>query len=130
MNMPDLAIAAALEMPEEWWQDKFDSRVIFDPVFGCLLWQGPINGNGYGRVSISLELKNTQVMAHRLAYAREFGMLELPPGRTGVGRNDLVLDHTCFNHRCVNPRHLRKIPNYLNVYISKTRKYKKWESFV
>lgn len=128
MGNTDSAIAAALGMPEVWWVEKFDSRVVFDPVFGCRLWQGPKNPLGYGRVSLSLASKNTQVMAHRLAFAREFGMAALPPGKLGSRRDDLILDHKCFNHACVNPHHLRTIPNYMNVYVSRTRRFEAWES--
>jgi hypothetical protein len=121
-----LAIEAALDEPG-WLESKFDSRVVFDPVFGCYLWTGPRDPSGYGKVSVALLPKATLVMAHRLAFAREYGMDKLPPGKRGNRRDDLVLDHTCFNHACVNPKHLRAIPTYLNIYIGKTRSFPKWE---
>lgn len=128
MIRTDEAIAAALDEPG-WLESKFDTRVVFDPVFGCHLWTGPTDPAGYGRVSISVLTKPTVVMAHRLAFAREYGMDRLPPGRQGNRRDDLVLDHTCFNHACVNPKHLRTIPTYLNLYIGKTRRIARWEVY-
>jgi hypothetical protein len=54
-----------------------------DPVFGCHLWRGAINGKGYG--------------PHRASWERYFGR-ELPPG--------VQLDHTCNRRRCISPLHL------------------------
>ena len=128
MSKTDEAIAAVIEEGSSWWEEKFAPKVILDPVFGCHLWRGVVDRNGYGKVSVSLTAKPTTVLAHRLTYAKAKGLAALPVGKAGHRRNDLVLDHTCFNHSCVNPDHLRAIPTYLNIYLGKNRRFERWES--
>lgn len=62
---------------------------------GCWVWQGPMNDNGYGRVSIDGRLE----YAHRLSYRFFVG-----PILAG-----LTIDHLCRNKRCVNPEHLEAV---------------------
>lgn len=59
----------------------------------CLVWQGPVNDNGYGLMKVDGKMKST----HRLAYELEHG--PIPEG--------MVVDHTCFVRNCVNVEHMR-----------------------
>lgn len=76
---------------------------------GCWLWQGTLNGEGYGHGSLPSALGPPDCAAHRMSYIAFVGPLE--PG--------VPLDHECHNRdlscaggpscqhrRCVNPAHL------------------------
>lgn len=64
-----------------------------DPIFGCLLWKGRVDHDGYGRSGMKL--------AHRAAWERERGAIE--PG--------MVVDHLCRRRRCVAVHHLELVTN-------------------
>jgi hypothetical protein len=68
----------------------------------CLLWQGPKDEDGYGR----LHLNGKRSRAHRTAYEDANG--QIPEG--------LVLDHLCRIRHCVNPDHLEPVTNGENVH--------------
>ena len=57
-----------------------------DPIYGCHIWIGRLDRNGYGRLG--------NVPAHRAAWERLHG--PIPPDKTP--------DHRCRNRACV--RHL------------------------
>lgn len=61
----------------------------------CLVWIGATNNKGYGVLIVDGE----HVLAHRLAYAAEFG--PIPDG--------MVIDHVCRVRNCVNPMHLEAV---------------------
>jgi hypothetical protein len=61
---------------------------------GCLLWDGPVNRDGYG---VSTCGKARKILVHRLVYEVAF--------QEDV--TDRVVMHTCDTPRCVNPDHLR-----------------------
>lgn len=77
--------------------ERFWSKV--DMSGDCWVWTGA-RVNGYGVFRIG---GRTQV-AHRVAYRWNKG--DIPP-RAEV-------DHTCFNHSCVNPSHLRLLSHTQN----------------
>jgi HNH endonuclease/AP2 domain len=64
---------------------------------GCWLWTGSVNEKGYGRVRTGRGQKPNSLATHRIAYMDAYG--SIPDG--------VQIDHTCFNHACVNPEHLR-----------------------
>lgn len=67
---------------------------------GCWEWQGMINQDGYGLISV----KGKRVLAHRWAYEAFIG----PIG------DDLTIDHLCRNRRCVMPDHLEPVTRRIN----------------
>lgn len=70
---------------------RFWSKV--DKSDGCWLWTGAQhNSKGYGR----FDANGRRWLAHRYAYTLLVGTFD----------DDLELDHTCLNTRCVNPGHL------------------------
>lgn len=66
-----------------------------DP-YGCHLWTGPTDGDGYG----STWLNGRKRKAHWAAYELATGVLQRP---------GLELDHTCRRRLCVNPLHLEPV---------------------
>lgn len=70
----------------------------------CWLWNDSLdNKNGYG-VMYNPILRKTE-LAHRSSYRLFKG--HISPG--------LVIHHTCYERRCVNPAHLAQITNKENV---------------
>jgi hypothetical protein len=59
---------------------------------GCWLWTGPVNRDGYGRVSY----RGHRVLAHRFSW--EHHNQEIPAGLDAL--------HHCDTPACVNPSHL------------------------
>lgn len=78
-----------------------------DPVFGCRLWTGPTDADGY-------PLTDDGRRAHRVAY--EEGVAAIPA--------EHELDHTCRRRRCVFVRHLEPVDR------SSNEKRKAWRARV
>lgn len=75
----------------------------------CLLWTGPVNPQGYGRVYLSVDgikRKGRSVLAHRLAYELEHGAAAL---------EGLTVDHLCYEPLCCNPNHLEAVTAAENI---------------
>jgi len=66
---------------------------------GCIVWTGTTT-NGYGQLRVS----GFSMSVHRIAFYRG----------TGVDPKESDVDHTCFNHSCLNPAHLRLATNKQN----------------
>lgn len=74
----------------------------------CWPWLGAIHPLGYGWFAVKTSLKT---YAHRVAVALD--------GRTiPAGK---VVDHTCHNPPCVNPRHLQVVTQWQNLQYRVTR---------
>lgn len=71
---------------------KLTSEIKVDPEAGCWEWQGMLNKDGYGLMSVS-GLNRT---VHRLSYLIFNGEID----------SHFQIDHLCRNRRCINPKHL------------------------
>ena len=71
----------------------------------CLIWQGALNGCGYGVIRVN----GRNVRVHRIAYDHAKG--PVPKG--------LVLDHVrkmgCVSRACCNAAHLEAVTNRVNI---------------
>lgn len=70
------------------------ARVLVD-ANDCWLWQGAINGGGYGQI----KWQGKVLYVHRI-------MCPTPPGTE--------VDHLCRVKRCCNPSHLEAVPHQVN----------------
>lgn len=70
---------------------------------GCILWQGAIDGAGYGQF-LNANGSGKGTTAHRFLYESVYGP---QPG--------LVIDHKCENKLCVNIEHLQAVTSGENV---------------
>jgi hypothetical protein len=67
----------------------------------CWEWAGSLNKDGYGHFMV-----NTRpFLAHRISY--EYFNEPIP--------ENLVIDHLCRNHSCVNPAHLEAVTTKENL---------------
>ena len=73
---------------------------------GCWISTYSTGSHGYAQVGWQSRSENSRhmVLAHRAAWVHVNG--QLPLGMT--------IDHLCKTRRCVNPDHLRILPNYEN----------------
>ncbi|MGQ7788186.1 HNH endonuclease [Nesterenkonia sp. K-15-9-6] len=71
-----------------------------DKTSTCWIWTGSKVSSGYGNIHHA----RTWHYAHRVAYELAHG--PIPDG--------MVIDHLCWNRACVNPDHLRAVPQQLN----------------
>lgn len=69
-----------------------------DPIFGCHLFTGRLDKDGYG-------LMPNGKRAHRVAWERE----------NGKAQDGLVLDHLCKERACCNVRHLELVTQQENL---------------
>lgn len=70
------------------------------PGISCVIWFGPENQKGYGRIIKDGKRHNV----HRVAYEMANG--KIPEG--------MVIDHICHVRCCVNPAHMRVCSNSEN----------------
>ena len=73
-------------------------------VGDCWVSDYSVASHGYAQIGWSDHGTLHMVLAHRASWVFEHG--QVPLGMT--------LDHMCKNRRCVNPEHLRLLPNYEN----------------
>lgn len=72
--------------------ERFRSKASLNPATGCLLWDGWLQGNGYGRFSVN----GRNRFAHRIAW-------EIAHGPVPVG---MFVCHRCDTPSCVEHTHL------------------------
>jgi hypothetical protein len=82
------------------YEERFLAKTV--KTDGCWLWAGAIDSN---RLYGHFRYKGRVFKAHRVAYLMWVG--PIPDG--------LELDHTCANHRCVNPAHLEVVTHLENM---------------
>lgn len=70
-----------------------------DEATGCLVWTGPRNHAGYGRLRSAALHPTKMLRVHRLAW-------ELVHGPIPAG---LEIDHLCRNRACINVEHLEVV---------------------
>lgn len=66
----------------------------------CWPWIGCLNGDGYGRIDVTVDGRRKALRAHREVF--EALVRPIPPG--------LTIDHLCRNRPCCNPTHLEPVP--------------------
>ena len=71
---------------------------------GCWISTYSVASHGYAQIGWQNGKERHSVLAHRAAWTHVNG--QVPIGMT--------LDHLCKNRRCVNPAHLRLLPNWEN----------------
>lgn len=91
--------------------EELQDKVMPEPMSGCWIWIGSIDGNGYGQI----QTRNRRYprAAHRYTYQTLMG--EIPHG--------LQIDHLCRNRQCVNPAHLEPVTFLENVRRGDAGKY-------
>ena len=105
----DIAIAYGITRPKIIKTFHKNTKVQDD---GCIIWTKSVNENGYGHICMRAPGQTwpVAVYVHRFAWALRFGMDELPIGTGHDRKGDrLVLNHMCYNRKCVNTNHLEVI---------------------
>ena len=95
------------ELPESWDGDEYPSLLrIKQKLKGrgawsgdCLLWDGPLDKHGYGRVNFGTHKKSRLLLIHRLAFEAHHER------RITEG---LVVNHLCGKPACFRPDHLEE----------------------
>ena len=124
--LPDVRIKFVDVMPS-WMQKKtanaWVARILCKMIpehngKDCIRWVGYISKvNGYGQCRVSIYysgLGNIKVTtAHRVIY-------RLIRGPIPIGYH---IDHECENRWCVNPYHLRPMPQVENTYLANQKRW-------
>lgn len=97
MKHPPVTVPRAL-LPK--YQARIMRRCTPGPD-GCVLWQGGVARNGYGKLRVGARYTTP----HRVMYQAVVGRI----------RKDRVIDHTCRVKLCVAPAHLEAVTNQVNV---------------
>lgn len=88
---PEKLMRHRFATPEESFKARTDKV-----ASGCIEWTGEVWKNGYGTINVP---GGKATGAHRYAWERVNG--PIPDGK--------VIDHICFNKRCVRVDHLRVV---------------------
>lgn len=85
-------------------RERVERRLIADPATGCLLWQGCLNSQGYGVISVSAKRQ----LVHRVVWELDNG--PVPDGLPV----DHVYDAGCRHKHCANIAHLEPVTHAEN----------------
>lgn len=85
---PDHMFTFAKKTTSDDWRD----HAIPEPMSGCWLWDGAVDGRGYGKYVRG----GRHLQAHRVAYEETYGPIQ----------SGLSVCHRSDNPLCVNPDHL------------------------
>ena len=109
--MDSTQTASNFRTPERWNSVPIPERVAQRAIEkvdkqpdGCWISQYSIASHGYSQIGWQTGGERHVVLGHRAAWVSANG--QVPLGMT--------IDHTCKVRRCVNPAHLRLLPNYEN----------------
>lgn len=105
------AQSGGFRTPERWNSVPIPARVAqraYERVEvneeGCWISTYSVASHGYAQIGWQENGRGRVVLAHRAAWVHVNG--QMPLGMT--------LDHLCKTRRCVNPEHLRVLPNFEN----------------
>lgn len=76
--------------------ERFEAKVIPEPMSGCWIWLGALTQGGYGQIYFK----------GKLWYAHRFAFVVINKGAIPAA---MELDHLCRNRACVNPHHLEPV---------------------
>lgn len=103
--------ASNFRNPERWNSVPVPERVaeraisnVDKQADGCWISRYSTASHGYSQIGWQDSRKRHVVLGHRAAWVSVHG--QVPMGMT--------IDHLCKQRRCVNPDHLRLLPNYEN----------------
>lgn len=82
------------------FQSEILNKIIINSEKGCHEFSGPLNENGYGRISF----KGKKIYVHRAVYEHFNGPIP----------NGLIIRHKCDNPKCCNVEHLELGNQYDN----------------
>ena len=105
------AVKTGFRHPERWNSVPVPERVSERAITnvdkredGCWISRYSVASHGYSQIGWQTKTSRHVVLGHRAAWVHVNG--QVPLGMT--------LDHTCKERRCVNPEHLRALPNFEN----------------
>lgn len=106
----------SIPVPPRVAERAYTRRVVDDN--GCWISTYSTASHGYAQIGWSVPAdqrdggsKNRMVLAHRASWVHRNGQVPL----------GLTIDHLCKQRRCVNPDHMRLLPNYENARRTKGR---------
>lgn len=107
----------SVPVPPRVAERAYTRRVVDDD--GCWISTYSVASHGYAQIGWTIPVaergpddpRSHMVLAHRAAWSHLYG--QVPLGMT--------LDHLCKQRRCVNPEHMRLLPNYENARRTKGR---------
>ena len=79
--------------------ERLKKHAVIDEETGCWNWDGRIDKDGYGRITITTKEKQFTMSVHRQSYAIYNNVV--------LTSFDIIC-HQCHNRKCFNPAHLKK----------------------
>lgn len=105
------AVSEGFRTPARWNSVPVPDRVaeraytnVDKQADGCWISRYSVASHGYSQIGWQTKASRHVILGHRASWVHVNG--QMPLGMT--------LDHVCKTRRCVNPEHLRMLPNYEN----------------